>query len=299
MHGRVLKPAGPWAKLTSLDEAGARAVAGRHRRGARRQLRRRHRRDRGGGGGGPRRPAQGRGVERGRRRCPTKASSPTGSRASRSRPPPSTSARPPRRRKWPAPSAGSLRVRSSPTPRWRPRARSRNGPVRTRCTSGRTARASTICAPTWRWRWGCRPENIVVQHVEGAGCYGHNGADDVAFDAVLLARAAGGPPSAGAVVARGRAGLGADGRSHGRRDRGRSRCRRRHRRLARRGLEQRPRIATRAHAPSRPCSRPRSSPSRSSASLPSIRRWRTAAARSATPCRSTTSPPCASPATGC
>ena len=38
------------------------------------------------------------------------------------------------------------------------------------------------------------PENIVVDHVEGAGCYGHNGADDVAFDAVLLARAAAGRP---------------------------------------------------------------------------------------------------------
>ena len=37
---------------------------------------------------------------------------------------------------------------------------------------------------------GIAPENIVVEHVEGAGCYGHNGADDVAFDAVLLARAA-------------------------------------------------------------------------------------------------------------
>ena len=36
--------------------------------------------------------------------------------------------------------------------------------------------------------------NIVVEHVEGAGCYGHNGADDVAFDAVLLARAARGRP---------------------------------------------------------------------------------------------------------
>ena len=32
-------------------------------------------------------------------------------------------------------------------------------------------------------------EKIVVQHVEGSGCYGHNGADDVAFDAALLARA--------------------------------------------------------------------------------------------------------------
>ncbi|MGQ0546782.1 MAG: molybdopterin cofactor-binding domain-containing protein [Betaproteobacteria bacterium] len=33
-------------------------------------------------------------------------------------------------------------------------------------------------------------EGIVVRHVEGAGCYGHNGADDAALDAALLARAA-------------------------------------------------------------------------------------------------------------
>lgn len=32
-------------------------------------------------------------------------------------------------------------------------------------------------------------DGIVVHHVEGAGCYGHNGADDAAFDAALLARA--------------------------------------------------------------------------------------------------------------
>jgi len=37
-------------------------------------------------------------------------------------------------------------------------------------------------------------ENITVEHMEGAGCYGHNGADDVALDAVLLAKAAGGRP---------------------------------------------------------------------------------------------------------
>lgn len=37
-------------------------------------------------------------------------------------------------------------------------------------------------------------ENITVEHVEGAGCYGHNAADDVALDAVLLAKAAGGRP---------------------------------------------------------------------------------------------------------
>ena len=35
---------------------------------------------------------------------------------------------------------------------------------------------------------------IVVIHAEGAGCYGHNGADDVAFDAALLARAVPGRP---------------------------------------------------------------------------------------------------------
>jgi CO/xanthine dehydrogenase Mo-binding subunit len=33
------------------------------------------------------------------------------------------------------------------------------------------------------------PENIIVEHLEGAGCYGHNGADDVALDAALLAKA--------------------------------------------------------------------------------------------------------------
>jgi CO/xanthine dehydrogenase Mo-binding subunit len=37
-------------------------------------------------------------------------------------------------------------------------------------------------------------EDIVVTHAEGAGCYGHNGADDVALDAALLARAANGRP---------------------------------------------------------------------------------------------------------
>ncbi len=30
-------------------------------------------------------------------------------------------------------------------------------------------------------------EEIDIHHAEGAGCYGHNGADDAAFDAVLLA----------------------------------------------------------------------------------------------------------------
>jgi CO/xanthine dehydrogenase Mo-binding subunit len=37
-------------------------------------------------------------------------------------------------------------------------------------------------------------ENITVEHMEGAGCYGHNAADDVALDAVLLAKPADGRP---------------------------------------------------------------------------------------------------------
>jgi CO/xanthine dehydrogenase Mo-binding subunit len=41
---------------------------------------------------------------------------------------------------------------------------------------------------------GLPVEKITVEHMEGAGCYGHNAADDVALDAVLLAKAAGGRP---------------------------------------------------------------------------------------------------------
>jgi len=37
-------------------------------------------------------------------------------------------------------------------------------------------------------------ENIRCVHAEGAGCYGHNGADDVALDAALVARATEGRP---------------------------------------------------------------------------------------------------------
>jgi CO/xanthine dehydrogenase Mo-binding subunit len=37
-------------------------------------------------------------------------------------------------------------------------------------------------------------EQITVRHVEGSGCYGHNGADDVALDAALLALAVPGRP---------------------------------------------------------------------------------------------------------
>jgi nicotinate dehydrogenase subunit B len=41
---------------------------------------------------------------------------------------------------------------------------------------------------------GMPPAAIRCIHAEGAGCYGHNGADDVALDAALLARTANGRP---------------------------------------------------------------------------------------------------------
>ena len=47
---------------------------------------------------------------------------------------------------------------------------------------------------TWPRRSTCRSSAIRCIHAEGSGCYGHNGADDVALDAALLARAAAGRP---------------------------------------------------------------------------------------------------------
>lgn len=42
--------------------------------------------------------------------------------------------------------------------------------------------------------FGLPEDAIAVAHAEGAGCYGHNGADDAALDACLLARAVAGRP---------------------------------------------------------------------------------------------------------
>lgn len=41
---------------------------------------------------------------------------------------------------------------------------------------------------------GVAPASVTCIHMEGAGCYGHNGADDVAFDVALIARAVPGKP---------------------------------------------------------------------------------------------------------
>jgi CO/xanthine dehydrogenase Mo-binding subunit len=46
----------------------------------------------------------------------------------------------------------------------------------------------------WTHSQGVFPLRAELVHVEGSGCYGHNGADDVAVDAALLARALPGRP---------------------------------------------------------------------------------------------------------
>ena len=71
------------------------------------------------------------------------------------------------------------------------------------------------------------PDKVRCIHMEGAGCYGHNGADDVAADAALAARAVPGrpvrlqwmreqehgwEPLGSGMVVEGQASLGADGR---------------------------------------------------------------------------------------
>ena len=60
--------------------------------------------------------------------------------------------------------------------------------VRTHSQGIYTPQADLALAP------GIDRDRIAVEHVEGSGCYGHNGADDVALDAALLARTAGGRP---------------------------------------------------------------------------------------------------------
>ena len=41
---------------------------------------------------------------------------------------------------------------------------------------------------------GLAPENVVITHMPGSGCYGHNGADDAAFEAALVALELAGTP---------------------------------------------------------------------------------------------------------
>jgi nicotinate dehydrogenase subunit B len=52
----------------------------------------------------------------------------------------------------------------------------------------------TLLRPTLAMALGVDAADVRVIHADGAGCYGHNGADDVALDAALLARAVPGAP---------------------------------------------------------------------------------------------------------
>ena len=208
LHGRVLRPPSPRRQARGARRRSRAARAGRRRRGARRQLRRRRRRDR---GTPPRRRS---------RRCARPRPWGDGRDAARRGEPRGLAQEPAgrdhdrrcargcrcRRTAGPHPAARTIRGRSSPMPRWRRPAPSRSGAddsvqVWSHCQGVYNLRADLALA------LALPPESIVVEHVEGAGCYGHNGADDVALDAVLLARAAQGPAGARAVVARGRAGL--------------------------------------------------------------------------------------------
>ncbi len=138
-----------------------------------------------------------------------------------------------------------------------------------------------------RW-FGLALADVRVEHVEGAGCYGHNAADDVAGDAALLARAVPGrpvqvvwsrqdelgwAPFGPAMVTDVAVELDADGMirhwrqeiwSHGH--------------LARPVLGRAPAAAA-AHSPSQPAAAPSDPPAA-----------RRAAARRATPCPATTCP---------
>jgi CO/xanthine dehydrogenase Mo-binding subunit len=188
LHGRVIKPAGPGAMLTALDEAGVRAVPGviafvRHgsfagvvadteraaeaglaalRKGA-------------SWSGEPMLPEEAN-LAAWLRSQPVE----TTTVQDRKAPVPAQAARTVARRYSRPFIAHASMAPSCAIAQW-------NGPDRlhvwSHCQGAYGLRADMGLA------LGMPPENIVVEHVEGAGCYGHNGADDVAFDAALLARA--------------------------------------------------------------------------------------------------------------
>ena len=171
---------------------GARA-RGRGRDRARRQFRRRARRARGGRGQGARAVERRRGLD-GARDAPRCGDARRLAEVAAGR---DEGGRGTRGRKRAGGGAHAARPVLAPLPR----ARLDRSVVRARAVAGRRA-AGLVPQPgrlqparrSRGRRSGSRAERIVVAHVEGAGCYGHNGADDVALDAALLARAAGGRP---------------------------------------------------------------------------------------------------------
>ena len=103
-------------------------------------------------------------------------------------------------------------------------------------------------------------ENITVEHMEGAGCYGHNAGRRCRARRGAAGESGRRPPGARAMVARRRDVARAVRGGDGDRDRGRSRCAGRHRRLAPQHLEQRPRRAAGARSAAGPAGRRPNSP---------------------------------------
>ena len=138
----------------------------------------------------------------------------------------------PARRRWKRPTRAPTRCTRRSVPR-APSAQMQDGMLTVWShTQGvypdREAIAEMLAMPEARVR---------VVHMEGAGCYGHNGADDAAADAALIASRLQRRAGARAVDARGRASLGAVRLRDGGEGARRSRRERAHRELGLRRLE--------------------------------------------------------------
>ena len=227
LHGRVLRPPSPGAVLLSIDDAKARALDGvvavvrdgsfvgvlaEREEIAVKALER---------------AGAGRVLDGGAKRCPDAATLADWLKAQPVETKVVERTRAPRARRRGAHPARPLhRAPISRTPRSARPARSRSGRtdalhVWSHSQGIYNLRADLALA------LGMRAERIVVAHVEGAGCYGHNGADDVALRrGAARARVPAGGRYA-AMDARGRARLGAVRPGDGGRARSRSRRRRR------------------------------------------------------------------------
>ena len=123
---------------------------------------------------------------------------------------------------------------------------------------------------------GLADDDVTVTHVEGPGCYGHNGADDAAMDAALLAMAVPGRPSRWS-------GAGPTNDLCAVRRGGRGARRRRRRRGRERAVLAARKMATGTRpGPARPgqsrCSQTVTAPAARRSKPPRNRRWRAAAA---------------------
>ena len=193
VHGRVVRPPHYGATLESVDEAKARAMPRRHRGGARRLVPRRDRRARGAGGQGARGAGGRRQVEARARNCPIR---------------PRIFAH---LKSLPA-KVEVIGVKQAPLLASAPKVleATYTKPYMAHASIGPSAAVAEFKddkLTVWTHTQGVFPLRAEIVktlklppaavrciHTEGSGCYGHNGADDVALDAALLARARAGQP---------------------------------------------------------------------------------------------------------